>query len=142
MASVKYGDLEWAFTYVSTAQQGAHSAYVERDTGQIFWTSEAGDQNDNPPEDVENLQRYLPVPHKNEVGLGRQLVMRFIELEMPDCYEEIIEIFRGRGRSPYRRYQMLLESRNAVDRWQNYEQTAVRRALSDWCQQHRIRLEE
>ena len=71
MASVKYGDLEWAFTYVS-ASQGEHSAFVERDTGQIFWTSESGDQNDNPPEDVENLQRYLAVPHKNELELGRQ----------------------------------------------------------------------
>jgi hypothetical protein len=140
MASVKYGDLEWAFTYVSTGQQGDHSAFVERDTGQIFWTSESGDQNDNPPEDVENLQRYLPVPHKNELELGRQLVLRFVELEMPDCYEEVINIFRGRG--AYRRYRMLLESRNALDRWQTYEQTAVRRALSDWCQQNRLLLLE
>jgi len=139
MASVKYGDLEWAFTYVS-ASQGEHSAFVERDTGQIFWTSESGDQNDNPPEDVENLQRYLAVPHKNELELGRQLVLRFVELEMPDCYEEVINIFRGRG--AYRRYKMLLESRNALDRWQNYEQTAVRRALSEWCEQHRLLLTE
>jgi hypothetical protein len=37
---------------------------------------------------------------------------------------------------------MLLESRNALDRWQNYEQTAVRRALSEWCEQHRLLLTE
>lgn len=137
MASVKYGDLEWAFTYVSSGQD--HSAFVERDTGQIFWTSESGDQ-DNPPEDVENLQRYLPVPHKNELELGRQLVLRFVEREMPDCYEEVINIFRGRG--SYRRYKMLLESRNALDRWTSYEQTAVRQALSQWCEENRIGLTE
>lgn len=138
MASVKYGDLEWAFTYVSTGLQGDHTAYVERDTGQIFWTSEAGDQNDNPPDDVENLQRYLPVPHKNELELGRQLVLRFVEREIPDCYEEVIDIFRGR--SSYKRYKMLLETRNALDRWTDYEQAAVRHALSQWAQDNRIRI--
>lgn len=38
------------------------------------------------------IKRYIAIPHKNDLGLGRNLALRFTERELPWCAENSIEI--------------------------------------------------
>lgn len=79
MVAVKYDDISLAFDFVSYAAPTEHNAYVSLDTGKIYWTSDASDAFDEEiPEDLETSDRYLAIPHKNELDLGRRLALRFV----------------------------------------------------------------
>lgn len=52
------------------------NAYFCKDTGQIFYTLEMGDS-DELPEDIE-APKYISFPHKNDLDLGKNLVVAFV----------------------------------------------------------------
>jgi hypothetical protein len=56
--TISFDDIENAFFFVSMDQQGMHSAYLCKETGQIFYTSEIGDS-DELPEDVDDPDKYI-----------------------------------------------------------------------------------
>ncbi|MEZ2354989.1 hypothetical protein [Caballeronia sp. RCC_10] len=79
MIAVKYADLSMAFDFVSDASPMEHSAYVSLDTGKVYWTSDFDDAFDEDhPDDLETSDRYLAIPHKNELDLGKSLALRFV----------------------------------------------------------------
>ena len=79
MVAVKYDDLSIAFDFVSSAAPLDHNAYVSLDTGQVYWTSDFDDDIDEEiPDDLETSDRYLPIPHKNELDLGKRLALQFV----------------------------------------------------------------
>ena len=85
MVTVKYDDLSTAFDFVSFAGPMEHRAYVSLDTGAIYWISETNPiEEDDLPADLETSERYLAVPHKNDLDLGTNLALRFIEERLPD----------------------------------------------------------
>ena len=43
MAAVRFSDIEDAFLFVGSAPYGTHSAYLNVETGQIFYQSEMAD---------------------------------------------------------------------------------------------------
>ena len=43
MSGVSFSDIEDAFLFVSSAPYGAHSAYLNAETGRIFYQSEMAD---------------------------------------------------------------------------------------------------
>ena len=47
-----------------------HEAYLCKETGQIFYTSEMGDS-DELPEDIEDPDRYITIPHNRIKDGGR-----------------------------------------------------------------------
>ena len=69
-----------AFDFVSFAGPMEHRAYVSLDTGAIFWISETNPiEEDELPDDLETSDRYIAGPHKNELDLGNDLALRFVE---------------------------------------------------------------
>ena len=50
--------------------------------------------------------------HKNDLGLGQDLVMSFIEQELPDEFNTVASYFRKNG--AYRRFKDLLEERDQL----------------------------
>ena len=80
MIRVKYDDLSAAFDFVSFAAPFEHRAFVSLDTGAIHWMSETSplDEEDL-PDDLETSDRYLAIPHKNDLDLGNNLALRFVE---------------------------------------------------------------
>ena len=83
MAKVKYTDLEDAFMFVSSDSYGMNSVMIDKETGKMFYKSEAGDMDEFEQEGMDweelDFDQYIDVPHKNDLDLGRQLVLDFAE---------------------------------------------------------------
>jgi phosphinothricin acetyltransferase len=141
VVKIKYDDLQSAFEFVSSGAPTEHSAYISLDTGQIHWVSDGVDleDEDEPPKDVETSDRYIAVPHKKDLDLGRYLVTRFVRQVMPDSEAEVEAIFRRRG--AYGRYKGLLDAKGQLEAWYRFEEAAQDDALRAWCVENEIEIE-
>jgi hypothetical protein len=97
VTTVKYEDLFLAFDFVSSGLPMEHQAYISLDTGAIHWVSEDSPIDEEVPEDLETSDRYIAIPHKHDLDLGRELVLRFAEEELPEQFDRIQAFFRRRG---------------------------------------------
>ncbi|MBC8752760.1 MULTISPECIES: UPF0158 family protein [Paraburkholderia] len=139
MIAVRLDDLSLAFDFVSYAAPMEHNAYVSLDTGKIWWTSDSSDAFDEEvPDDLETSDRYLAIPHKNELDLGRRLALRFVTQELPAHYEQVEAFFRRQG--AYARFKDLLEHEGVLERWYSFEADAVESALTQWCAENGLEL--
>jgi hypothetical protein len=131
VVAVKYEDLSAAFDFVSFAAPMEHQAYISIDTGTIYWISELNPLEEEVPEDLETSDRYIAIPHKNDLDLGRDLALRFAAAELPDRYNMVAQFFRHRG--AYARFKELLASEGRLEKWYAFEGESTERALRDWC---------
>ena len=140
MISVKRDDLSLAFDYVSSDAPLVHEAYICLETGRIFWISELSPNEDEEvPDDLGTADRYLAVPHKSDLDLGKRLALRFAAQELsPRSYERTEEFFRHRG--AYARFKQMLESEHALEKWHQFEADAIAAALKNWCRENNIEL--
>jgi hypothetical protein len=139
MVAVRHDDLSMAFDFVSYAAPMEHSAYVSLDTGKIWWTSDSNDAFDEEiPDDLEMSDRYLAIPHKNELDLGRRLALRFVAQELPGRYGQVEGFFRRQG--AYARFKDLLEGEGVLERWYAFEADTVESALRQWCAENGLEL--
>src|SRR5262249_9038782 len=111
--AVSFSDLQLAFEFVSGGM-GENAAYLDRQSGKIYWHSEVGDHDENCPEDSDD-KKYISIPKKRELDLGKPLVLDFAREFLPVDYDEVRHIFSQRG--AYRRYKDLLVRRGALERW-------------------------
>ena len=135
--AISFDDIENAFFFVSMDQQFMNSAYLCKETGEIFYASEMGDS-DELPEDIDDPEKYISIPHKNELDLGKALVLEFTSAYLPEELDEVYLIFRRKG--AYARYKDLLERESALDDWYKFENERWELALKAWCQEHQIEL--
>jgi len=135
---MKYSDIEEAFMFVSMAPPEEHAAYLDKETGEIYCVSELGDS-DELPDGWEEYEKLLSIPHKNDLNLGRDLVFDFILATLPDEFNRVREIFSKKG--AYARLKDLLEIKEKLEAWYEYESKATEVALRDWCKENDISLE-
>ena len=76
-------DILEAFEFVSFAQMDEHQAFLDKETGKVYYHSEFGDDEEELPEDIDD-EKYIAIPHKNELGLGKNLVLDFAHEYLPD----------------------------------------------------------
>lgn len=136
MVEVSFEELSLAYEFVGSAPPGENSAYLCRDTGRIYWTSGSGLLDEDTPDDLDISDRYVLVPHKTELGLGRNLALHFVASELPEAYDEVERFFRKAG--AYARFKQLLQTNCVLEQWYRYETAAVEQALKDWCAENRI----
>jgi hypothetical protein len=130
MVTVKFEDLSLAFDFVSSGAPMEHQAYVSLDTGKIYWVSDLA------PTDFEESDRYLEIPHKNELDLGQDLALRFAAREVPEAYDRVAAFFGHRG--AYRRFKDYLAETGCLEKWYVFEAEQVDRALRAWCAANQI----
>jgi hypothetical protein len=141
MVTIKYDDLSLAFDFVSSGAPMEHRAFVSLETGKVYWVSEMNpDDEEELPDDLDTSGRYLEIPHKNDLDLGRELAFRFVEERLPGQSTRVADIFRSRG--AYRRFKKLLASEGCLEQWHAFENEATVRALREWCQENDIHLGE
>jgi hypothetical protein len=139
MVAVKYDDLSMAFDFISSGSPMEHNAYVSLDTGEVYWTSEFNDAFDEDvPDDLETSDRYLTIPHKTDLDLGRSLALRFVERELPARYEQVEGFFRRQG--AYSRFKDLLHREGVLEAWYTFEADSVDSALRQWCAENGIEI--
>ncbi|MEO8673448.1 MAG: hypothetical protein ABI411_19200 [Tahibacter sp.] len=138
MVTVLLSELVDAFHFANSGAPDESSAFVNLDTGSIHCTSSTIELEEEPPEDLETSDRYLALPSKNELDLGRELALSFVEQQLPNEYERSQGFFRSKG--AYGRFKNLLESRGAVEKWYAFEAEATEAGLRAWCQENGIQL--
>ncbi len=131
MGAIKYEDLSAAFDFVSFAAPMEHQAYISIDTGTISWILELNPLEEEVPEDLETSDRYIAIPHKNDLDLGSELALRFAAAELPNRYDMVAQFFRHRG--AYARFKEFLASEGSLDKCYAFEAESTERALRVWC---------
>jgi hypothetical protein len=127
MVRVKYEDLSAAFDFVSFAAPMEHHAHVSIDTGTIYWISDVNPLEEELPEDFETSDRYIAIPHKNDLDLGSDLALRFAAEQLPGLNDRVEQCFRHRG--AYALFRELLASEDSLDKWYEFAAEATVRAL-------------
>jgi hypothetical protein len=138
VVAIKYADLRDAFDFVSFGAPFESSAFICADTGVIYRRSETLELDEDVPEDLETSGRYIAIPHKNDLNLGRDLVLSFVDQALPDDHGIVAGFFRSKG--TYSRFKQLLESRGVLEAWYTFEANAVEAALRQWCEENGIQL--
>jgi hypothetical protein len=133
-----YETIEEAFHFVSGVPPYEHTAVVHRATGKSFFASEMAGY-DEIPEEAEGSDDYLWIPHKNDLDLGKALVMDFIRGRSPDLIDAVLDIFRRRG--AYSRFKGLLDRKGFLEEWYTFEEEKTREALVRWCGENGVELE-
>jgi hypothetical protein len=133
-----YATIEDAFLFVSSAAPFECTAVVHRKTGETFFASDIAGL-DELPADLDESDDYIAIPHKNDLDLGKPLVMDFVYTRCPEEIDRVLMIFSRRG--AYRRYKDLLEQKGLLDEWYDFEQQRTRQVLLNWCKENGIELE-
>ncbi len=135
---ISFDDLQAAFDWVSAGAPSENSAFIDRQTGVAYWASDINDSPDELPDDIEDASRYLAVPHKNDLDLGRALALRFAQEVLPDHYQAVSNYFRERG--AYARFKRLLEQQGVLHTWFEFEARAAEGALRSWAQDNGLQI--
>ena len=135
---VSYADLLTAFEWVSSSAPMLNSAFVSRKTGALHWASMLMELEDELPEDIEDGSIYIAVPHKNDLDLGKNLVLNFTDERLPESSATVATFFRKRG--AYGRFKDLLERKGLLEAWYEYEAQAVEQALRTWSEENGLQL--
>ena len=134
---VSFSELQLAFEFVSSGGMGENEAYLDRQSGKIYWHSEFGDNDKELPDGIDD-EKYAAIPDKRELDLGKPLVLDFAREFLPEDYDEVRRIFSRRA--AYRRYKDLLVRRGALEGWYDFSNKAEEAALREWCVENGIDL--
>lgn len=138
MVTVKFSDLLDGFEFASFGNAFDSGAFICLDTGTIHLMSRDIDLDEETPADIDDATKYLAIPHKNDLDLGRALALSFVEETLPDDYDRVAGYFSRRG--AYARFKDLLEERGVIDRWYEYERDKTEAALLQWCNENEIQI--
>ncbi len=130
-------EIEEAVYFVSMEPYGTNEAWVSLDSGQTFLLSQYGDS-DELPDDFEESDRYLAIPHKNDLDLGQQLVRDFIYSKAPSLARQVEEIFQHSG--AYSRFKSVLASNGLLETWHEFESERTTKAIRNWCEENQLPL--
>jgi hypothetical protein len=132
---VSFGDITAAFEFANTnGDTEEFHAFICRQTGQILYQTDfpdAADQFDELPDDINDEEKYVALPTKRELGLGKPLVLDFARECLPNDFDDVLYFFSKRGAYP--KFDALLARRGAIDRWHAFRTKATERALREWC---------
>jgi len=140
MAIVNFTELLSVYEFASSGTPYENAAYVCTETGAVYITSTEVEIEEELPEDLETSDRYLMVPTKADLGLGRSLALRFTEQELPESYSQVGSIFSRKG--AYGRFKQLLESRGVLELWFRFEEAETEAALCRWCEENNLQVSQ
>lgn len=138
--AVTISELEGALEFVSTDGGGMATAVFDRKTGEIYMQSDLTGIRDKEFPDGVDEERYVEIPNRNDLNLGKRLVMSFASKCLADDYREILDIFNRRG--AYRRFKDYLIHRGALEQWYEYSRKAEQQVLREWCADNKIELSD
>jgi hypothetical protein len=136
---IKFSDIEDAFFFVSMGEMYMNSAILCIKTGQIFYISDFGDSDELPEDIDDDTDKYIEIPHKNELDLGKPLVLEFLIMYLPDSVEKVNSFFRKKG--AYSKFKDLIDAKGLLDKWYAFEEEEQNKALREWCKDNDINFE-
>jgi hypothetical protein len=115
-----------------------NEAFLCKQSGRIYLHAEDLDDLEEVPDDIEDEKKYLPIPDKRELDLGKRLVLDFAHQFLPNHVSEVHRIFSKRG--AYANFRQLLSRTRTLDQWYEFEAKAQERELRSWCEVNSIEL--
>ena len=99
---VSFKELLDAFEFVNFGYAGGENeGFVALQSGKIYLRLADFDDEDDAeeplPEDVDDEDKYVPIPDKRELGLGKSLVLNFASEVIPDDFEKVRRMFSRSG---------------------------------------------
>jgi hypothetical protein len=92
------------------------------------------------PDDIDDEEKYLAIPSRRDLGLGKSVVFDFVREFLPNDLDQVHRYFSHRG--AYGNFKDLLARRGAIEKWHKFEDEAEQRALREWCSENSIELIE
>jgi hypothetical protein len=137
---VSLKDIREAFEFVCAASGGEHQAFLCKQSGKLYCHSELCDDLDILPEDIDDTEKFLQIPDKRELDLGKPLALDFARRFLPGDFDDVLQFFSRRG--AYARFKDLLDRRGVLDQWYDFEAKAEERALKMWCDLNSIKVSD
>jgi hypothetical protein len=138
---VSFAELLENFELMSMTSGDSH-AYLCRQSGEFHCRMDplyVGDEYAGElPDDIDDEDKYVALPDKHELDLGKPLVMDFVRQVLPQDLDDVRDMSRKRG--AYAKFKALLAQRRALDQWYDFERVATERALREWCALNSIEL--
>lgn len=128
---INYDDLEMALFFSTSGEALGDAAYVDSESGHVYFVSDVVDE--EYPNDIAENEKYIMVPPKKELGLGKSLAIEFAEEFLPGKIERVHKIFSSRG--AYSAFKEVLQGDGLLDKWYEYEQDATGKALLQWAEE-------
>ena len=137
---IRFQDIQEAFEFVSAAGGGEHQAFLCKPSGKLYCHSELCDDLDILPDDVDDTEKFLQIPDKKELDLGKPLALEFTREFLPDDFDNVRQFFSRRG--AYAKFKDLLDQRGALAQWYDFEAKAEEKALREWCDLNSIEVSD
>ena len=138
---VSLKDILEAFEFVSANNAGEHQAFLCRQSGKVYWYVEYSDNEMSElPDDMDDSEKYIKIPDKRELDLGKPLVLEFLRQTLPSEIDKVQRIFSARR--AYARFKDLMDRKGALDQWYNFEAKAEEEALRMWCALNSIEISD
>ena len=138
---VSLKDLQEAFEFVSAGGGGdQHQAFLCKQSGKLFWHSELCDDLDILPDDIDDNEKFLQIPDKRELDLGKPLALDFTREFLPGDFDDVRRSISGR--TAYAKFKDLLYRRGSLAQWYAFEAKAEERALREWCELNSIEVSD
>jgi hypothetical protein len=128
---VSVKDIQEAFDFVCGASAGENQAFLCKQSGKLYFHSELCNDLDVLPDDVDDSEKFLPIPDKTDLDLGKPVALDFAHQFLPGDFDNVQQFFSRRG--AYARFKDLLARRGALDQWYDFEAKAEESALRMWC---------
>jgi hypothetical protein len=135
----KLSNIYDGFLLVNAGGYCGNEAILDKKTGKIYHRSDYGDieelEEQLSEEDFDEAI-HIEIPHKNDLDLGRDLVFEFMAKFSPEHEEEVNQMFRKKG--AYSKFKYLLEEKDLLEQWYEFENKSELIALSQWCKENEI----
>ncbi len=142
MPTVDLDELQGAVDWASDRYMG-NEAYICRTTGKVHWVSGEGafdDEEAAVPSDVDDPEKYIPVPTRQELDIGTRLAFDFTTQNLPARYDQVRDIFRHKG--AYGRFKELLARCELLESWYAYNEEQSLVAIREWCESEKLSVTE
>ena len=139
MAKVSFTDIENAFDFVSFDGYCDNNAAININTGEIHYVGDSVDADLSEDFDEED-ESLVWIPDKRDLDLGSRLVMEFTRKHCPEDLDDVQFMFSHRG--AYSHFKRLLEKKNRLEKWYEFENEKNREALLEWCRENKIDVEK
>ena len=74
---------------------GEHQAFACKQSGKVYWRSELSDDLDELPDDIGGSEKFLQIPDKRELDLGKPLALDFARRFLPGDLDDVRRCFSG-----------------------------------------------
>ena len=138
--ALKFKDVMAAFEFGDMGSDVESCSYLCRETGANYMKSDYHDFEEELPDDTDDKTKYIVMPDKRDLDLGKRLVLRFASENLEDEFDAVYDIFRKKG--AYGRFKDLLIRTKKLEAWYAFEAKATEEALREWCEDNDIKLED